>query len=68
MHADEEEFLLEQGSLQDALWGINIYPDSPREKWLEFDSMLNIRPRQNIVLEELKILSCKRKLLKLLMN
>ena len=47
MHADEEEFLLELGSLQDDLWGINIYPDSPKENRIEFDSMINLRPRQN---------------------
>jgi len=47
MHADEEEFLLEMESLQDDLWGINIYPDSPKESWIEFDSMINLRPRQN---------------------
>lgn len=47
MHADEEKFLLEMESLQDDLWGINIYPDSPKESWIEFDSMINIRSRQN---------------------
>ena len=47
MHADEEKFLLEEGSVQDNLWGINIYPDKDRKDWIEFDSMINIRPRQN---------------------
>ena len=47
LHADEEAVLLEQGSKQENLWGINIYPDMPREEWVEFDSMINIRPRQN---------------------
>ena len=47
MHADEEKFLIEQGSIQEDLWGINIHPDSLRENWVEFDSMINIRPRQN---------------------
>ena len=47
MHSDEEQFLIERGSSQDDLWGINIYPDLPREVWIEFDSMINIRPRQN---------------------
>ena len=46
MHADEEQFLLEQGSSQDDLWGINIYPEQPRDSWIEFDSMINIRPKQ----------------------
>ena len=47
MHADEEKFLLEEGSMQDNLWGINIYPDKDRKDWIEFDSMINIRSRQN---------------------
>lgn len=45
MHADEEQFLLEQGSNQDDLWGINIYPAQPHDSWIEFDSLINIRPR-----------------------
>lgn len=47
LHADEERVLLEQGSAQQNLWGINIYPDAPESEQIEFDSMINIRPRQN---------------------
>ena len=46
MHVDGEATLLEQGSKQQNLWGINIYPDKPRGEWVEFDSMINLRPRQ----------------------
>ena len=45
LHADEEAALIEQGSAQQDLWGINIYPEKPRSEWIEFDSMINIRPR-----------------------
>src|SRR3989344_404835 len=44
MHADEEKYLLELGSKQDNLWGINLYPDL-KDDFIEFDSMINIRPR-----------------------
>jgi len=44
MHADEELLLLEEGSEQVNLWGINIYPYKNMEDWVEFDSMINIRP------------------------
>jgi hypothetical protein len=44
LHADEEAQLLEQGSLQTNLWGINIYPERPASECIEFDSMINIRP------------------------
>lgn len=47
LHADEEAELLERGSEQQNLWGINIYHALPREEWIEFDSMINIRPGQN---------------------
>lgn len=44
LHADQEQFLLEQGSEQGNLWGINIYPDAQEEERIEFDSMINLRP------------------------
>ncbi len=44
LHADEEAHLLEAGSRQENLWGINLYFNLPEEEWLEFDSMINIRP------------------------
>lgn len=47
MHADEEKMLLDHGSKQDDLWGINFYPELDGEDFIEFDSMINIRPRQN---------------------
>jgi len=46
LHADLEALLLEQGSKQNALWGINLYPDMDDEDFLEFDSLINIRPMQ----------------------
>lgn len=47
LHADEEAELLKGGSHQSDLWGFNLYPDEPKEKWIEFDSVINIRPSQN---------------------
>jgi len=48
LHADQEEYLLEKGSKQENLWGINIYPEQVgKDSWLEFDSMINLRPSQN---------------------
>jgi len=44
MHSDEEAELLSEGSRQQDLWGINLYPDLPEADWLEFDSMINLRP------------------------
>jgi hypothetical protein len=40
--------LLQRGSEQKDLWGINLYPDQfGSENWLEFDSMINLRSSQN---------------------
>lgn len=44
MHADQEAELLADGSAPRDLWGINLYPDLPESDWLEFDSMINLRP------------------------
>ena len=47
LHADEEAILLDLGSTQSDLWGINLYPaEHGTPGWLEFDSMINVRPGQ----------------------
>jgi len=46
LHSDEEAYLLELGSRQENLWGINIYPDLEGDNRVEFDSMINLRPLQ----------------------
>jgi hypothetical protein len=46
LHADLEALLLEDGSRQGDLWGINLYPDLPEDDWIEFDSLINVRPSQ----------------------
>jgi len=44
MHYECEQLLLEEGSIQENLWGANWYPD---EQSVEFESLINIRPHQN---------------------
>ncbi|MBI4117295.1 MAG: hypothetical protein HY451_01245 [Parcubacteria group bacterium] len=44
LHADEAEFLAENGSKHENLWGINIYPELENDDWIEFDSMINLKP------------------------
>lgn len=47
LHADEEVMLSEQeGSKRTDTWGINIYPEKSEEEWIEFDSMVNLKPAQ----------------------
>jgi len=46
LHSDEEAALIEDGSAQANLWGVNLYPAEQGEAWIEFDSMINVRPSQ----------------------
>lgn len=45
MHIDSETELIEkEGSLHEEVWGINLYPAKHGEEFLEFDSMINLKP------------------------
>ena len=46
LHSDLEALLLENGSKQKDLWGVNFYPELQGDGFLEYDSMINIRPSQ----------------------
>ncbi|HCJ67421.1 MAG TPA: hypothetical protein DHV62_08915 [Elusimicrobia bacterium] len=46
LHSDEEALLIENGSNQQTLWGINLYPEIKDESWIEFDALINLRPSQ----------------------
>jgi hypothetical protein len=47
LHSDLEALLLQEGSKQKNLWGINLYPELQEDDFVEFDSMINVRPSQN---------------------
>ena len=47
LHSDLEALLLHDGSKQKDLWGINLYPEMQGDDFIEFDSMINMRPSQN---------------------
>ena len=45
LHADEESELMEKtNSKRENTWGINIYPDKSGGEFIEFDSMINLKP------------------------
>ncbi len=46
LHSDEEAMLISDGSNQKNIWGINLYPDLQGDEFIEFDSMINVRPGQ----------------------
>jgi len=45
MHADQEAELIKNGSKQEDLWGINLYPEKSGSDFIEFDSIINLRPQ-----------------------
>ncbi len=47
LHSDEEAYLMQNDSNQANLWGINLYPDMEDQDFVEFDSMINLRPSQD---------------------
>ena len=46
LHSDLEALLIDHGSKQQNLWGINLYPGMEGDEFVEFDSMINMRPSQ----------------------
>jgi hypothetical protein len=45
LHMDEQMLLIEQeGSRQEFVWGVNLYPEKQNEDFVEFDSMINLKP------------------------
>lgn len=46
LHSDLEALLLAEGSKQKSLWGISLYPHAKGEEFIEFNSMINIRPSE----------------------
>jgi hypothetical protein len=47
LHSDLEALLIEDGSKSRDLWGINLYPELQGADFIEFDSMINVRPSQD---------------------
>ena len=48
MHVDLMQLLIEkENSEPKSLWGINIHPDFSGEEFVEFDSMINLKPAFN---------------------
>ncbi len=45
-HSDLEALLLEDGSAQQDLWGVNLRLTKPPEEFIVYESLINIRPAQ----------------------
>ncbi|MCM8786139.1 MAG: DUF5674 family protein [Candidatus Omnitrophica bacterium] len=64
LHSDEEALLLNLNSNQKNLWGINLYPGE-KEKFIEFDSIINIKPSFGNKSRDVENLEIKKKLKRL---
>ena len=47
LHADLEALLIEKGSKQEDLWGINLYLGKKPKERIEYTALINIRPSQD---------------------
>ncbi|MCL5676114.1 MAG: DUF5674 family protein [Patescibacteria group bacterium] len=65
LHADEEALLLKNGSQQKNLWGINLYPGLKKDKMVEFDSMINLRPSEKNFSRNVENQKTREKILKI---
>lgn len=63
LHADEEKELLSDGSIQQNLWGYNIYFEVEEQDRIEFDSMINIRPTQGNKSRDIEDLTIREKII-----
>lgn len=58
LHADAEAILIQNGSKQENLWGINIFPYKKNKDRYEFTALINIRPsigNRSMEINDLKI-------------
>jgi len=44
-HIDANNILVNNGSNQIDIWGFNLVFDEPKESWIEYTSLINIRPK-----------------------
>lgn len=65
MHADQEAELIKNGSRQENLWGINLYPDKSKTDFIEFDSIINLKPNQNNRSRGVEDLKIRKKIIKI---
>ena len=61
-HIDSNNLLIENGSKQANLWGFNIFFDRPNDSWIEYTSLINIRPQVGNVEMEVKDQSIRNKM------
>lgn len=65
-HIDANEVLIRSGSRQDNLWGFNLYPNRSDADWIEYKSLINIRPKlgnRSLLVEDEGLRLCMRNII-----
>ena len=62
LHADLEALLIEKGSKQEDLWGINLYLEKPLKERIEYTALINIRPSQDNSSMEVEKIQIRKKI------
>jgi hypothetical protein len=68
LHSDLEAYLIEHGSNQENLWGINLYPNKSKDDFIEYTALINIRPHQNNKSMEVEDTNIKEKIKNIIDN
>lgn len=69
LHSDEEVLLMEEhNARREDTWGINIYPKKSDDTWIEFDSMINIKPLHQNHSRDIESPEVKEKIRKIVQN
>jgi len=67
-HADAEKVLLDNGSNQKDLWGINLYSEKVGDDFIEYNSLINIRPKSGNRTGDIELTEVKDKIKKIINN
>ncbi len=62
LHIDSNELLLKDGSKQSDVWGFNLYPEGEGDKFIEYNSLINIKPAFGNRSPDIKDESVKKKI------
>lgn len=65
LHSDANILLIKKGSQQKNIWGINLYLNKSKNNWIEFISLINIRPSEKNLDMEIKNQAIKEKIMKI---
>ncbi len=69
LHVDLEQTLIENENCEPKnLWGINLHPDSTPDNFVEFDSMINLKPAFNNRSRGVESAEIREKIIKIVNN